>query len=406
MRIVHLADLHLGFRQYQRLTPAGINQREADVAASFKRAIDATIDLAPDFVLIAGDVFHAVRPSNPAILHAFQQFSRLIESLPATRVVMVAGNHDTPRTTETGCILRLFSSLGVHVVEGAARRVEFREQGVSILAVPDIPTGPPALTPDASFQYNVLLLHGAIEGTLPEYAVGAEHASAEITHDQLSAARWDYVALGHYHVYHAVAPNAYYSGSLDYTSANPWGEIHEEREGGFHLGSQGGKGLIVWDLSNGTHVWHPLPVARPVIDLPRVEAAGMSAAEIDALIAERVEHAPGGIDDNIVRLVVRDVPRNVGRQLDQKVLRDFKRRALHFHLDVRRPEVVRRSASGAPWRRPSLSEVLHEKLETRVLPGGVDRQEFVQLGMEYLARVDRDARPGDTGLLQRATGEG
>jgi hypothetical protein len=32
LRLVHLADLHLGYRQYQRLTPRGINQREADVA--------------------------------------------------------------------------------------------------------------------------------------------------------------------------------------------------------------------------------------------------------------------------------------------------------------------------------------------------------------------------------------
>ena len=62
MRLVHLADLHLGFRQYQRLTPAGINQREADVAGTFRRALDRVIALRPDLVLVAGDVFHTVRP--------------------------------------------------------------------------------------------------------------------------------------------------------------------------------------------------------------------------------------------------------------------------------------------------------------------------------------------------------
>ena len=86
MRLVHLADLHIGYRQYQRLTPAGINQREADVAATFRRAIDKTIELRPDFVLIAGDVFHSVRPSNPAILHAFLQFARLVSSLPDAKI--------------------------------------------------------------------------------------------------------------------------------------------------------------------------------------------------------------------------------------------------------------------------------------------------------------------------------
>ncbi|HEY7893502.1 MAG TPA: hypothetical protein VIC24_01245, partial [Gemmatimonadaceae bacterium] len=73
MRLVHLADLHLGFRQYHRLTPDGINQREADVALVFRRAIDKVVALRPEVVLIAGDVFHTVRPMNAAIIEAFTQ---------------------------------------------------------------------------------------------------------------------------------------------------------------------------------------------------------------------------------------------------------------------------------------------------------------------------------------------
>lgn len=387
MRIVHLSDLHLGFRQYQRLNPSGINQREADVGASFKRAIDKVIALNPDFVLLGGDIFHVVRPSNPAILHAFLQFARLVNALPNAKIVMVAGNHDTPRTAETGCILRLFSPLGIHVVEGEPQRVEFPEQGVSILAVPDLPGAIPALTPDPAARYNILLLHGEVEGMLPEYAARMERPTTEITTEELAPARWDYVALGHYHVYREIAPNAFYSGSIDYTSANPWGEIREERAAGVHRGADGGKGLIEWDLETATHVFHPLPVARPLIDLARIDATGMSAEGLDAAIAERVEHAPGGIEERIARLVVENVTRHVARQMDQRAVRDYKRRALHFHLDLRRPEVVRRSVSGAPGRRPSLSEVLREKLETRTLTAGIDRKAFVDLGIEYLDRA-------------------
>lgn len=387
MRIVHLSDLHLGFRQYQRLTAGGINQREADIAASFKRAIDRTIELAPDFILLAGDIFHVVRPSNPAILHAFLQFARLREALPDTQVVMVAGNHDTPRTAETGCILRLFAPLGIHVVEGEARRIAFPEQGVSVLAVPDLPDGLPALTPDLHARHNVLLVHGEVAGVLPDYVRAAERATTEITPEQLSASRWDYVALGHYHVYRQVATNAFYSGSIDYTSANPWGEIKEERAGGFHHGLGGGKGLIEWDLDRKTHTFHPLPVSRPLVDLPRIDADGMAPDDLDARIRERVADAPGGIADKVVRLVVRDISRNTARQLDQKLIREIKRAALHFHLDLRRPEVVRRSTSGAPGRRPSLADVLRDKLETRRLTADVPRETFVRLGMEYLERA-------------------
>lgn len=108
MHVVHLSDLHLGFRQYQRLTPIGANQREADIAGTFRRAMDRTIALRPDLVVVAGDLFHNVRPTNPAILHAFAQFTRLTRALPGVPVVLVAGNHDIPRASETGCILRLF----------------------------------------------------------------------------------------------------------------------------------------------------------------------------------------------------------------------------------------------------------------------------------------------------------
>jgi exonuclease SbcD len=388
MRLVHLSDLHLGFRQYQRQTPAGINQREADVAASFKRAIDKTIELAPDFVLIGGDVFHSVRPSNPAILHAFTQFARLMHALPRAGVVMVAGNHDTPRTAETGCILRLFTPLGIHVVEGEARRVEFPEQNVSILVVPDLVTGFPALTPDPHARYNMLLLHGEIAGVLPDYMRQVDRATIEITREQLDAGHWDYVALGHYHVYREVGTNAYYSGSVDYTSANPWGELREERAAGINDGLSGGKGLIEHDIVTCEHRFHQLPVSRPLIDLPAVDATGMTAADLDVAIRGRVDACPGGIDDKIVRLIVRDIPRHITRELDHKALRDFKRRALHFHFDTRKPEVIRRTASGAPVRRPSLADTVREKLEGRVLNDDLDRKALVDLGLKYLHEAD------------------
>lgn len=391
MRLVHLADLHIGYRQYQRLTPAGINQREADVAGTFKRAIDRTIELRPDFVLIAGDVFHTVRPSNPAILHAFLQFARLVSSLPDAKVVMVAGNHDTPRTAETGCILRLFSPLGITVVEGDAQRLEFPEQGVSILAVPDMPGGVPALTPDPAAQRNILLLHGEVEGVLPDYARRMERSSVEISKDQIGPTRWDYVALGHYHVHREVAPNAYYSGSIDYTSANPWGEIHEERAAGLHDPVRGGKGIIEWDLETATHTFHPLTVSRPLVDLPRLDGTSMTARELDEAIRERVDNSRVPIDDNVARLVITNVSRHVARQMDPKAVRDVKRRALHFNLDVRRPELVLRSASGAPGRRPSLPEILRDKLESRPISAEIDRAAFVSLGMEYLTMADAAA---------------
>ena len=254
--------------------------------------------------------------------------------------------------------------------------------------LPDVPgaANAIALAPDPAARYNVLLLHGEVEGMLPPYAAAIDRASMEITKEQLAADQWSYVALGHYHVYREVDPNAYYSGSIEYTSANAWGELVEERQARVP-----GKGLIERDLDTGAHTFHHIPPARPLLDLPAIVARGMTAADLDAAIRERVDAVEGGIDDKIVRLVVRDVPRHVARELDHKVLREYKRRALHFHLDTRRPEILRTSVSGAPGRRPSLAETVKEKLETRLLTSDIDRESLVALGLRYLEEANAAA---------------
>ena len=389
MRLVHLADIHLGFRQYPRQTPAGINQREVDVAMSLRRVIDRVIQLRPEIVLIAGDVFHTVRPTNPAILHAFLEFARLKRELPDTTVVMVAGNHDTPRTAETGCILGLFKPLDIQVVDGGPAWVNVDKHDVRILAVPDMAQGKPRLEPDPSARYNILLLHGEIEGVLPKYGRELERAPMEITLEELGPHKWDYVALGHYHVYRPVAPNAFYSGSLDYTSTNPWGELAEERESGI-----GGKGIIEHDLANKTHRFHPIPPQRRWIDLAPLSGSGLSPASLDEAIRQALDNCEGGIEEKIVRLVVRDVPRHILRELDHKALREYKRRALHFHLDTRRPEIVRPDkGQAAPGRRASLADTVRDKLRSRPLTENIDRDALVDLGLHYLREADTVAGP-------------
>jgi len=379
VRLVHLADLHLGFRQYQRLTPGGINQREADVARTFEAAIDRIIELAPEVVLFAGDIFHSVRPSNPAILHAFIHFSRLMQKLPQTRVVMVAGNHDTPRSAETGSILQLFSRLGIDVVEREPLRVEIPEYDLSVLCVPDAPGMLPKFEPDTRFKHNVLLFHGEVEGVIPAVGASPERAARIVSMRDLNAAAFDYCALGHYHVHRQVAENAWYAGATDYTSTHIWQELAEERA--MKLTA---KSFIEWHVESKTMIPRFLKPMREFIDLPPISADGLTVAELDDRIRTTVELSPSGIDDKVIRLRVHDVPAHMARELDHRVIREFKCRALNFFLDVRRPARLRRSASGAPGKRPSLHEVLKESLTNRLIPGDVDRNALIELGGRYL----------------------
>ncbi len=384
MRLVHLSDLHLGYRQYQRLTPGGVNQREADVAATFRAVIDRVISLAPDVVVVAGDVFHSVRPTNQAILHAFLQLSRLVRSLPNAVTVLVAGNHDTPRSAETGGILQLFAQLGITVVDRDAQRLSFPERELSILAVPDVlGLVRPALTPDSKARYNVLVLHGEVQGVLPAAIAASERAAVEISQEDLHVADWDYIALGHYHVQREITPNAYYAGSIDYTSTNPWGELYEERVAGLP-----GKGFVERDLDTGEHVFHHIPAARALVDLPPINARGLTAGEVDDRLRSTIESCDGGIDDKIVRVMIREIPRSIVRELDHKSIRDYKRRALNFNLDLRPPE-RRPSVAGAPGKRYllDLKDVVREKLAGRPLDADIDRAAFVERAIAYIEQA-------------------
>ena len=394
MRLIHLSDLHLGYRQYQRQTSAGNNQREADVAIVFRTVIDRIIALAPDIVVLAGDIFHNVRPPNPAIVHAFTHFSRLTRALPNCIVVMVAGNHDSPRAAETGCILRLFPPLGIHVIDAEARRLDFPDRGLSVLGVPD--TGVPqrvALDPDPNAARNVLVLHGEVVGVIPASASGVERTSVKFTPEEIDPPRWSYVALGHYHVFRQLAPNAYYSGSIEYTSANPWSELQEER-----AVRLSGKVFVEYDLETGKRTVHSIKPARALVDLPSIEGRGVTAADIDGLVRAHVGRVSGGIADKIVRQVVRDVPRHIGREIDHRLLREYKKRALHFHLDIRRPNIMRPAVGqGAAGRRASLMEMVRDKLRSRPLPDDVDRQRLVDMGLFYLSEADQ--REGIAAIL-------
>ena len=381
MKIVHLADLHLGFRQYQRLTSTGLNQREADVASAFRQAIDHIIDIKPDVILIAGDVFHAVRPTNTAIVQAYHHFDRLVQALPDTVVVMIPGNHDTPRTAETVCILRLFKQLGITVIDSEAKPLRFPSKDLHVFAIPYGVRGI-EINPDPGSKYNILVAHEEIAGVINRFGSPRGSTTGEVKLKELKPERWDYVALGHYHVYHQLAPNAWYSGAIEYTSNNIWQEIDEERGGG--------KGFIEHNLETGEHQFHKVSLSRRVLDMPEIAGGELSASELSEAITKAVDDCKGGIDDLIVRLIVRDVPRHVLRDLDHRKIREYKRRALNFLLDARRPLPIRiESGSGAPGRRASLTDTVRSMLEARPVTPGIDRKALVDLGLRYLDEVDR-----------------
>ncbi len=392
MLLAHLADTHLGFRQYHRQTSSGINQREADVSRAFRQAVSGVIEKRPEVVVIAGDLFHSVRPTNQAIVFCFRELQRLREALPKTRIVVIAGNHDTPRATETGSILKLFAELGVVVAMDQADRVVVPEFDLALTLLPHqalVVAERPDLRPEGPETYQVLVVHGEVDGLFPLDRWWAEPGGAVIDPSDLASDRWNYVALGHYHVMREIRPRVWYSGALEYVTPNPWGELIEERKTGVR-----GKGWLLVDLDTGKVERQYLKAERRLLDLPAIEAQGLAAAELNELIKDRVAKVRGGIADQMVRLVAENVARHVIRELDHAAIRAFKATALHFHLDLRRATQHRSIGVGAPGPRQTLTDVLRGFLGRRPLPERVARDRFVDRGISLLEAASADEEGG------------
>jgi DNA repair exonuclease SbcCD nuclease subunit len=332
MKLLAVADLHLGHTASQRLAPTGENQRSVDVSATFSRFVDRAIELEPDLITVAGDVFHHASPKNRVVVRTFGEFARLTRALPKAAIVMALGNHDWART-DASSMLPLFAELP-NVYVAWAESMWFRFPEFCVLAVPDVPgLGRPSLRPDPlDDRPQILVLHGEAMG-VKQTKADTRCSLTEITPDEMSADAWRWIALGHYHQFEHVAPNAAYSGSLDFTSSNPWQEISTP------------KGFIEVDLETGAETFHELTPGRRFIDLDPLYGEGLTPEQLDRAIADALGSQP--IDDAVVRLRILGVRSDVEHALNQKALRVFERRTLFLRLDVRRPAAVQ-TVSASP----------------------------------------------------------
>src|SRR5205823_6227744 len=94
MKVVALGDAHLG-RSYLPYTEGGVNVRERDFELSFEAAVDLALEQEPDAVMWLGDIFDHPRPTYRSFRLAQRALTKLRDA--GVPVVVITGNHDTPR---------------------------------------------------------------------------------------------------------------------------------------------------------------------------------------------------------------------------------------------------------------------------------------------------------------------
>lgn len=310
MKIVHFSDTHLGFQAFDRVTDTGVNAREQDVYHAFEQVIDRILALKPDLVVHAGDLFHRPSPSNRALTFALEQLRRLAKAnIP---IVIIAGNHETPKTIYNSPILRALRSLdGVFPMFGETWEV-FEFGGVAVHGVPHINDNRLLLAEldrlsPLPGKFNLLMLHTSLgrRYLMEEYG---EQVFPEEFEAKLAA--FDYIALGHWHDCQSVNlhPNAWYSGST-------------ERFSDTEIGAE--KGFLLLDIQpdNSFAISFEAIQTRPWLKWERKACHEVSVAEMESELAFfKAEH---DLTDAILSLNFLDIRPEQAMELSNLRLRQM-----------------------------------------------------------------------------------
>ncbi|MDD5014172.1 MAG: exonuclease SbcCD subunit D [Atribacterota bacterium] len=286
MKLLHIADIHLGMENYGRIDPStGLHTRLKDFIKCFSYAMDIALEEKVDLVIFAGDAY---KNSNPNPTHQ-REFARQIYRLSQAEipVIMINGNHDNPVSFGRATSLDIFDTLNVSgvkvVTEPEMLNIETKAGPVQVFGLP-WPTKNLFLTKEEYKDFTDEEITREIQERaskmIKEYArimkpgipaIFAAHlAAAEATYSgsersaiigrdpvfftqSLAQKEFDYVALGHIHKFQDLNldnyPPVVYPGSIERIN---FGEEKEDK----------GVCLVNIEKGNTSYEFIPLPARK------------------------------------------------------------------------------------------------------------------------------------------------
>jgi len=189
MKFAHIADTHLGYRQY------GLFEREIDFYHHYDQLIHKIIEEKPDFVIHSGDLFETSRPPTKALLTAQESFLKFKEEkIP---VYAIAGNHDIVMRKNALPPQVLYKKFGLKLI--GSKNPYYNHDGIFIGGSPYrskyhskslLKSIESIENESKNYKNRILVLHQAIDKYLPfeyEMKIGDLPDS------------FNYYALGHLH---------------------------------------------------------------------------------------------------------------------------------------------------------------------------------------------------------------
>lgn len=373
MKILHVADTHLGYSAYRKVTEDGINQREIDAYNVFKQFINYAIKSKPDLIIHAGDLFDSVRPNNRAISFAIKQIIRLSkEKIP---FIIIAGNHEHPKLKETGHIFSIFDHMeNVYPIYNSKyERISFKIENKKIMihAIPQCEIKKQfdeelkKLKPDQTADYNIFVSHGAVTGIK---VFSMNEFNELIIPTQVLSKNFDYIALGHYHRYTKLANNAFYSGSTERFT---------------FIDASDKKGFVELEFSNGKLKQNFIELEnRPMIDPKPINCSNLKLDEVMKKIKETIKE----IDpkEKTFRITLEGIPTHIYRCIDFDEIRKMSGEAVHYEIKA---DVIKEGESKTETTSKinALAQEFKQFLESQDLK---EKETLLELGIGYIEKIE------------------
>ena len=228
MKFIHTGDIHWGMCPDAN-KPWGKERAQA-IKDTFRIIIEHTKEMDADCLFISGDLFH-----RQPLMKDLKEVNYLFSSIPSTKVIIIAGNHD--RIRDNSALLSFtwspnvtflmdenltsvyFEDINTEVHGFSYHRTEIKEPLLDDIQVP------------LNSRIQILMAHGGDASHLP------------INFNSLELSPFSYIALGHIHKPQVISEDKIaYCGSpepLDLTETGVHGyftgEIHPETHKLTHL---------------------------------------------------------------------------------------------------------------------------------------------------------------------------
>lgn len=402
IRLVHLADVHLGYTGSVSLVfkegeqAAGRYVREVDIEEAVKRMTRGLFRQQPpvNVVVVAGDLFHKSTPYPRAIRCAAWMVKTLIKQ--DVEVVIIDGNHETSSSPHPGSPTTFLQELGAHVVNGTryevirdgdwqiSRQLEHERLAVHLLPYRTVREKTFAGVSPIPGYINVLVAHGRVQSI--DDLNYSRFREAGIPQNMLRHA-WDYIALGDSHT-HRFQPlegvPAYYAGSLE---ALNFGEATYHPPSAHEPHRVRGAIDVRLSLDNAALISTlPNTGRRPVLRLRPIEAADLDADTLMDTLRQRLD-AQMPVEA-LVLLEVKDCPVKTWEQLDHKEidrLRQLVRRC-EIRWTLKQPPRVGQSAEAIS--QASLDNQWQQFLKG-IIPGDAEREQYFNSGLKRIEDARR-----------------